>query len=105
MKNKNIIDKDIANLALKMLSIDEMGLDEMDKKIINVIIDHFSGGPVGVKTIGVAIGEEPTTLEEVYEPYLIMLGFLKRTPKGRKVTKIAYEHMGKIFPTNVGELK
>jgi len=105
MKNKNIIDKDIANLALKMLSIDEMGLDEMDKKIINVIIDHFSGGPVGVKTIGVAIGEEPTTLEEVYEPYLIMLGFLKRTPKGRKVTKIAYEHMGKTFPNNVGELK
>ena len=105
MKNKNIIDKDIANLALKMLSIDEMGLDEMDKKIINVIIDHFSGGPVGVKTIGVAIGEEPTTVEEVYEPYLILLGFLQRTPKGRKVTKIAYEHMGKKFPNNVGELK
>lgn len=105
MKNKNIIDKNIANLALKMLSIDELGLDEMDKKIINVIIDHFSGGPVGVKTIGVSIGEEVTTIEEVYEPYLILLGFLKRTPKGRKVTKIAYEHMGKVFPNNVGELK
>ncbi len=98
MNHKKIINKDVANLALKMLSIDEIGLDEVDKKIINLIIDHYAGGPVGVKTIGVAIGEEPTTLEEVYEPYLIMLGFLKRTPRGREVTKIAYQHMGKTFP-------
>jgi len=105
MHHKKIINKDVANLALKMLSIDEIGLDEMDKKIINLIIDHFAGGPVGIKTIGVALGEEPTTLEEVYEPYLIMLGFLKRTPRGREVTKKAYEHMGKDFPNKVGELK
>ncbi|NGX35007.1 MAG: Holliday junction ATP-dependent DNA helicase RuvB [Candidatus Anoxychlamydiales bacterium] len=105
MNHKKIINKDVANLALKMLSIDEIGLDEMDKKIINLIIDHFAGGPVGIKTIGVALGEEHTTLEEVYEPYLIMLGFLKRTSRGREVTKIAYEHMGKVFPNKLGELK
>lgn len=105
MNQIKIINKDVANLALKMLSIDEIGLDEMDKKILNLIIDNFDGGPVGVKTIGVAIGEEPTTIEEVYEPYLIMLGFLKRTPRGREVTKNAYEHMGKIFPNKLGELK
>ena len=78
---------------------------KMDKKIINLIIDNFAGGPVGIKTIGVALGEEQSTLEEVYEPYLIMLGFIKRTPRGREVTKIAYEHMGKIFPNKLGELK
>ncbi|NGX52755.1 MAG: Holliday junction ATP-dependent DNA helicase RuvB [Candidatus Anoxychlamydiales bacterium] len=105
MNHKKIIDKEVANLALKMLSIDEIGLDEMDKKIISLIIDNFAGGPVGIKTIGVALGEEQTTLEEVYEPYLIMLGFIKRTPRGREVTKIAYEHMGKIFPNKLGELK
>ncbi len=105
MNHNKIIDKEVANLALKMLSIDEIGLDEMDKKIISLIIDNFAGGPVGIKTIGVALGEEQTTLEEVYEPYLIMLGFLKRTSRGREVTKIAYEHMGKIFPNKLGELK
>lgn len=98
MLNKKLIDKETANDALKMLSIDHEGLDEMDKKIINVIIDHYNGGPVGIKTIGVAIGEEETTIEEVYEPYLIMKGFLKRTPRGREVTKLAYEHMGKNLP-------
>ncbi|NGX28201.1 MAG: Holliday junction ATP-dependent DNA helicase RuvB [Candidatus Anoxychlamydiales bacterium] len=98
MENKQSIDAKTVNAALKLLSIDELGLDEMDKKIINVIIDHYSGGPVGINTIGVAIGEEPNTLQEVYEPYLIMKGFLKRTSRGREVTKFAYEHMGKKFP-------
>jgi len=98
MNNKDLIDKEITSAALKMLCIDQEGLDEMDKKIINVIIDHYNGGPVGIKTIGVAIGEEQTTLQEVYEPYLIMKGFLKRTPRGREVTKLAYEHMGKNLP-------
>ena len=98
MSNKKIIDGELVNSALEMLSIDHEGLDEMDKKIINVIIEHYNGGPVGIKTIGVAIGEEDTTLQEVYEPYLIMKGFLKRTPRGREVTKLAYEHMGKKVP-------
>jgi len=105
MNNHQKVDKNLANAALKMLSIDEKGLDEMDKKIISVIIDHYSGGPVGINTIGVAIGEEPNTLQEVYEPYLIMKGFLKRTPRGREVTELAYEHMGKKHPNNHGELR
>jgi len=96
MQGKEIIDADIANLALEMLSIDNEGLDEMDKKILNLIIDHYNGGPVGINTIGVALGEESLTLQEVYEPYLIMKGFLKRTPRGREVTKLAYKHMKKV---------
>ncbi len=96
MQNEKNIDNAIVDKALKMLSIDEAGLDEMDKKILNTIIHHYGGGPVGIKTIGVAIGEEETTLAEVYEPYLIMKGFIKRTPRGREVTKLAYEHMQQI---------
>ncbi|MFA6118858.1 MAG: Holliday junction branch migration DNA helicase RuvB [Parachlamydiales bacterium] len=104
MQNKKIVDIDVANLALEMLSIDAEGLDEMDKRILNTIIDHYNGGPVGISTIGVAIGEESLTLQEVNEPYLIMKGFLKRTPRGREVTKNGYEHMGKKYQNNHGEL-
>lgn len=94
-KGKEKIDKKTAIDALQMLSIDEIGLDEMDKKILNIIIDHYNGGPVGIQTLGVAIGEESRTLEEVYEPYLIKIGFLKRTLRGREVTSLAYEHLRK----------
>lgn len=87
------IDRDVVDSALRMLAIDERGLDEMDKKLLKVMIDHYKGGPVGVKTIALAVGEEPSTIEEVYEPYLIMQGFLKRTPRGREVTALGYEHM------------
>ncbi|MBN2480033.1 MAG: Holliday junction branch migration DNA helicase RuvB [Parachlamydiales bacterium] len=104
MQNKHTIDIDEAKKALTLQNIDEEGLDEMDKKILNVIIDHYNGGPVGVNTIGVAVSEESTTIQEVYEPYLIMKGFLKRTPRGREVTKLGYEHMGKKYPKNFGEL-
>ena len=83
----------IVRQALDMLAIDEKGLDEMDKKILEVMIEHFNGGPVGINTIAVAVGEEPHTIEEVYEPYLIMLGFLKRTPRGREVTQLGIQHM------------
>lgn len=89
----NVINENIAAKALDMLSIDEKGLDEMDKKILEVIIDHYNGGPVGLNTIAVAVGEESHTIEEVYEPYLIMQGFLKRTPRGREVTDLGYRHM------------
>ena len=82
--------------ALEMLAIDDKGLDEMDKKILYTIIDHHGGGPVGIKTLAAAIGEEDTTLSEVYEPYLIMLGLIKRTSRGREVTHKAYEHLGRI---------
>ena len=76
-----------------MLSIDEKGLDEMDKRILEVLIDHYEGGPAGLNAIAAAVGEESSTIEEVYEPYLIMQGFLRRTPRGREVTPQAYQHM------------
>jgi len=98
MQNCNIIKKDTVDQALNMLEIDDKGLDEMDKKILTTIIDHHGGGPVGVKTIGAALGEEDATLTEVYEPYLIMLGFLKITPRGREATKLAFEHLQRQFP-------
>lgn len=81
--------------ALKMLAIDENGLDEMDKKILTVIIEHHSGGPVGLNTIAVAIGEDPETIADMHEPYLIMKGFIKRTPRGREATAIAYNYLGR----------
>ena len=93
MHNSLKIDKQIANAALEMLAIDQIGLDEMDKKILNVIIDHYEGGPVGIKTLSVAVGEEENTLEEVYEPYLILQGLIKRTSRGREATALAYQHL------------
>ena len=77
-----------------MLEIDENGLDEMDKRILETVIVKFGGGPVGVSSLAVAVGEEPDTLEEVYEPYLIMEGYLKRTPQGRVATELSYKKLG-----------
>ncbi|EEF62660.1 Holliday junction branch migration DNA helicase RuvB [Pedosphaera parvula] len=88
------ITKDIADKALAMLEIDENGLDEMDKRILEAVIVKFSGGPVGVSSLAVTVGEEPDTLEEVYEPYLIMEGYLKRTPQGRVATELSYKKLG-----------
>ncbi|MHB1307773.1 MAG: Holliday junction branch migration DNA helicase RuvB [Limisphaerales bacterium] len=88
------ITADIADRALAMLEIDENGLDEMDKRILEAIIVKFGGGPVGVSSLAVAVGEEPDTLEEVYEPYLIMEGYLKRTPQGRVATELSYRKLG-----------
>lgn len=93
VRANNKINKEIVSQALDMLAIDDRGLDEMDKKILSVIMDHHGGGPVGLNTISAAIGEESSTIEEVYEPYLIMQGFLKRTPRGREATSLAYQHM------------
>lgn len=101
MKTHNKVDKKTVQAALKMLSIDDKGLDEMDKKILEVIIDHYQGGPVGLSTLAVGIGEEPGTLSEVYEPYLIMQGFLKRTPRGREATALAYQHLGRSCPSTI----
>ena len=89
------IDRDIARLSLSALNIDQYGLDEIDNKILLTIIDKFRGGPVGVSTIATAIGEDTGTVEEVYEPYLIMEGFIKRTQRGRMVTPLAYQHLGR----------
>jgi len=93
IKGNGIINHHIAKFGLKMLEVDERGLDEMDKKILGVIIEKFKGGPVGLNTIAVAVGEESSTIEEVYEPYLIQEGFIKRTPNGRRATQLAYEHL------------
>ena len=92
-RNVTLLGFDITKEALEMLAIDEKGLEEMDKKILTVMIDHHGGGPVGLKTLAAAVGEEPDTLEEVYEPYLILQGFVKRTPRGRQATTLAYQHM------------
>ena len=95
VKGDGHVNVDIARYALEALHIDRYGLDQVDNKILTTIIDKFKGGPVGVGTIATAIGEDPGTLEEVYEPFLIKEGFLKRTPRGREVTDLAYEHLGR----------
>lgn len=96
MRTGNVINRDVVNQALTMLSIDEKGLDEMDLKILEVMIDFYKGGPVGLNTIAVAVGEEPGTIEEVYEPFLILQGLIKRTPRGREVTPLGYQHLGRL---------
>ncbi|EGN55968.1 Holliday junction ATP-dependent DNA helicase RuvB [Hallella multisaccharivorax DSM 17128] len=95
VKGNGTITKDIADLSLSALNIDSYGLDEIDNKILTTIIDKFRGGPVGVSTIATAIGEDSGTVEEVYEPFLIMEGFIKRTPRGRMATRLAYDHLGR----------
>ena len=95
VKGNGSIDRDITRYALEALNIDKYGLDEMDNKILLTIIEKFKGGPVGLTTIATAVGEDAGTLEEVYEPFLIKEGFIKRTPRGREVTDLAYKHLGK----------
>ena len=92
------IDRAVADEALKLLEVDEQGLDKMDRKILLTISEKFNGGPVGLETLAVAVNEEKDTIEDVYEPYLIQSGFLDRTPRGRKVTPLALEHLGKKAP-------
>ena len=95
VKGNGRIDLSIAHLALEALNIDAFGLDEIDNRILTTIIDKFGGGPVGLTTIATAIGEDQGTVEEVYEPFLIMEGFIKRTPRGREATDLAYRHLGR----------
>ncbi len=97
VKGTGTIDKKIACFALEALNIDRYGLDFIDNKLLSTIIDKFAGGPVGLTTIATALGEDAGTVEEVYEPYLIKEGFLKRTPRGREATILAYQHLGKTF--------
>ena len=100
VKGNGDIDKAIACFSLEALNIDRYGLDQIDNKLLTTIIDKFQGGPVGLTTIATALGEDPGTLEEVYEPFLIKEGFIKRTPRGREVTDLAYTHLGR---SRVGE--
>lgn len=95
VKGDGSIDLEIARYALEALNIDTFGLDEIDNKLLTTIIDKFRGGPVGLNTIATAMGEDAGTIEDVYEPYLIKEGFIKRTPRGREVTELAYRHLGK----------
>lgn len=95
VKGSGNVDREITRYALEALNIDKYGLDEMDNKILLTIIEKFKGGPVGLTTIATAVGEDAGTLEEVYEPFLIKEGFIKRTPRGREVTELAYKHLGK----------
>ncbi len=100
VKGTGSIDMEIARFALEALNIDKYGLDQIDNKILCTIIDKFKGGPVGLTTIATALGEDPGTIEEVYEPFLIKEGFLKRTPRGREVTELAYKHLGRNMYIN-----
>ncbi|MDO4190386.1 MAG: Holliday junction branch migration DNA helicase RuvB [Bacteroidales bacterium] len=104
VKGNGIITVEIAQFALEALNIDKYGLDEIDNKILTTIIDKFNGGPVGLSTIATAMGEDTGTIEEVYEPFLIKEGFLKRTPRGREVTPLAYSHLGRQHPGIQGTL-
>lgn len=96
IKGNGTIDVEISKYALKALNVDAHGLDEMDNKILNTIIDKFKGGPVGLTTLATAVSESSETIEEVYEPFLIQEGFIMRTPRGREVTEKAYKHLGKV---------
>jgi len=104
VKADGTINADIAHKALAMIEIDEDGLDEMDKRILESVIYKFNGGPVGLSSVAVAVGEDASTLEEVHEPFLIMQGFLKRTPRGRVALPTAYSKIGASPPTNTDEL-
>ena len=104
VKGSGRVDREIACYALEALHIDRYGLDLIDNQILNLLIYKFNGGPVGLTTIATALGEDPGTLEEVYEPFLIQEGFLKRTPRGREVTQLAYEHLGKVPTPSQGSL-
>ena len=100
VKGDGKIDLEITRYGLNALNIDTFGLDEMDNKILLTIIDKFKGGPVGINTIATVVGEESGTIEEVYEPYLIKEGFLKRTPRGREATELAYKHLNRVYGTD-----
>ena len=104
MKGDGTIDLEIAKFGLDALNVDESGLDEMDNKILSAIVEKFKGGPVGLTTIATAVAEEAGTIEEVHEPFLIMEGYIQRTPRGREATAKAYEHLGKVPPQQAGQL-
>ncbi len=102
IKGNGSIDLEISKFALSALNVDANGLDEMDNRILSTIIEKFKGGPVGISTIATAVGEEPGTIEEVYEPFLIMQGYIKRTSRGREATERAFKHLG-ILPGSTGD--
>ncbi|MEM9917829.1 MAG: Holliday junction branch migration DNA helicase RuvB [Bacteroidota bacterium] len=104
IKGDGTIDLNISKYGLSALNVDESGLDEMDNKILSTIINKFKGGPVGISTLATAVAEESGTIEEVHEPFLIMEGYIQRTPRGREATAKAYEHLGVVPPSQTGTL-
>ncbi|MBC7357235.1 MAG: Holliday junction branch migration DNA helicase RuvB [Desulfacinum sp.] len=104
VRAEGVITREVADAALKMLDVDERGFDRMDRRILSTIIEKYDGGPVGIDTLAAAVSEEKDTLEEVYEPYLIQEGFLKKTPRGRVATRLAFEHLGLPYRTS-GQLR
>ena len=105
VKGDGVVTDAIAKMALERLEVDHLGLDQVDRKLLTAIIRNFSGGPVGLETLSATIGEEAVTIEDVYEPYLMQIGFLSRTPRGRCVTPHAYRHLGIPAPTESVQLK
>ena len=105
VKGDGVITLEIAKEALKALEIDQLGLDNIDRKMLETIIKFYDGGPVGLETLAATIGEEAITIEDVYEPYLMQIGFLSRTPRGRCVTRLAYEHLGIPFKGSSYQMK
>lgn len=105
IKGNGTIDLPIAQFSLRALQVDENGLDEMDNRILAAIVEKFNGGPVGITTVAMAVGEEAGTIEEVYEPFLMQEGYLKRTPRGREATEKTYRHLGKIPPAHLSSIE
>ena len=103
MRAEGVIDGDIARAALEVFRVDEKGLDKVDGAILDALINRFNGGPVGLSTLAVSVSEEPDTIEDVYEPFLMQLGFLRRTPRGRVATRAAYSHLGTEMPADALE--
>ena len=99
MEGSGVLEKESVDGILKLLGVDDNGLDELDRNILLSIINVYNGGPVGIETLSLLLGEDRRTIEEVYEPYLVKIGFIKRTPRGRVVTELGYNHLGieKIF--------
>jgi Holliday junction DNA helicase RuvB len=104
VRRGGVIDEEIAGAALDMLEVDEAGLDRLDREILRAICEKFAGGPVGLSTLSVAVAEEPDTIEDVYEPYLLQRGYIKRTPRGRVATPAAFEHLGLALPDGAASL-
>ena len=102
MRASGVITAEVARAGLALLDVDELGFDDTDRRLLLTIIDKFDGGPVGLGTIAAAISEDPDAIEEIFEPYLLQIGFIDRTPRGRVVTRRAYEHLGRVPPSSNG---
>lgn len=104
VRGDGLITPEVARDGLNMLNVDSLGLDQVDRNMLDTIMDKFGGGPVGLETLAASTGEDANTIEDVYEPYLLQLGFLQKTPRGRVLTAAAYEHMGRRYPATAEKM-